>query len=203
MNSSSIFSQPKEYILAEDAASEPLTLSEVKTHLRLDGSDYDDILTPLIKTARQFGEEITGRDFINKTYKCYLDAFPTYCDGRILIKKSKLQSITSIKYYLDDVLTTLDSSIYYITDSPTYASIYLKNNQSYPVTIDERKQAVEITFVAGYGASASSVPQGLKQAMLSHITYLYKNAGDCANDYLQFRELYFPYIIADKLVDFV
>lgn len=205
------FQQPKTYTLVTDSATEPLTLAEVKTHLRIDGTDYDAILEPLIKTVRQLAEKITGRDFINKTWKTYIDCFPSYalapyysnfCDS-IEIKKSKLSSITSIKYYIDDVLTTLSSSIYYITDVDTYSSIYLDSDSSYPAT-DTRKQAVEIIFVSGYGADATFVPEALKQAMLSHITFLYENAGDCVdNGQSQFKSMYLPYIIYQNLVQVI
>ena len=191
--------QPINYILVTDSATEPLTLAEVKTYLRIDGTDYDSILTPLIKTVRQLAEKITGRDFINKTWKTYIDYFPGYCEG-IEIKKSKLQSITDIKYYLSTVLTTLSSAVYYFTDEDTFSSIYLVDGQSYP-TIDVRKQSVVITFVSGYGADATYVPQALKQAMLSHIAFLFENTGDCAdNGEAQFKGMYLAYTVHQNMI---
>lgn len=193
----------KSYILETDAAEEPITLTEVKTALRIDGTDYDSILTPLIKTARQIGEKITGRDFVNKTWKLYMDDFPCADSEGIEIEKSKLQSITSIKYYIDSVLTTLSSSSYYKTNDVNYSSIYLVDGQNYP-NVDDRKQAVEIIFVSGYGASASDVPQAIKQALISMVTALYENAGDCAESsngqMTQFKYLFSGYIIPQKLV---
>lgn len=192
-----IFNQPINYTLVTDATSEPITLNEVRNHLRIDGIDYDAILTPLIKTVRQIAEKTTGRDMINKTWRTYLDCFPSY--NGIEIKKSKLQSITSIKYYINDVLTTQDSNSYYFTDEE-YSSIEIKNSYSW-ASSDERKQAVQITFVAGYGADATFVPQALKQAMLSHVAFLYENAGDCVDSgEAQFKKLYFPYILPQLLV---
>ena len=192
------FKQPINYILQTDSASEAVTLDEVKTYLRIDGTDYDAILTPLIKSVRQLAEKITGRDFINKTWKTYLDYFPS-CE-EIEIKKSKLQSINSIQYYTNGVLTTLASSVYYITDEDSYSSIYLVDGQSYPL-VDCRKQAVEIVFVSGYGASASDVPQALKQAMITHIAYLFENSGDCSDGGESlFKSMYFPYILPQKMV---
>lgn len=191
---------PTNYILVTDAASEPVTLSEVKTYLRIDGTDYDNILTPLITTVRQIAENITGRDFINKTWKTYLDSFPTCYREGIQIKKSKLQSITSLKYYTDEVLTLFDSSNYYVSEEDTYSSIFIKDSASWP-SIDFRKQAIEIIFVSGYGADATYVPQALKQAMLSHIAYLFENTGDCSdNGTSQFKSLYLTYILPQKLV---
>lgn len=191
-------SSPINYILITDSTSEPVTLAEVKTYLRIDGTDFDNILTPLIKTVRQLAEKITGRDFIDKTWKTYLDCFPS---NEIEILKSKLQSITSIKYYKDSVLETFDSSKYYITNSEHYASIYLVDGQDYPGGLDNRKQAVEILFVSGYGADASFVPEALKQAMITHIAYLFENSGDCPdNGESLYKPMYFPYILPQKLV---
>lgn len=136
--------KPINYILVSEIGSEILTLSDIKIHLRLDGSDYDSILTPLIRTSREIGEKITGRDFIEKEWKTYLDAFPvSSCEG-IELRKSKLKSITSIQYYDENnVLQTLSASDYYITEEADYSSIFLKCDKSFPRTYC-RKQAVII-----------------------------------------------------------
>lgn len=185
------------YTVETAAASEPITLTEAKTHLRIDTSDYDSIITPLIATVRQFGEAVTGRDFINKTYKGYLDSFP---HESIEIRKSKLQSITSIRYYINNILTTFSSANYYFTKADnSFSKIFLVDGSTYPST-DNRMQAVEVLFVAGYGADATFVPQGLKQAMLSHLAVLFNNAGDCVADDSQFMALYSPYTLASKFI---
>lgn len=208
---------PTNYILVTDSASEPVTLTEVKTYLRIDGTDYDNILTPLITTARQLAEKITGRDMINKTWKTYLDyfafgAYPSSYTNIVLnsygffesgyaieLAKSKLQSITSIKYLVDDVLTVYDSSNYYITNESDYSSIYLTSSATAP-TVDVKKQAVEIIFVSGYGASSSDVPQALRQAILAHIAYLFNNPDDCdSSGNALANSIYAPYIVTNKL----
>jgi uncharacterized phiE125 gp8 family phage protein len=172
---------PTNYVLSVDAEVAPIALTEVKDHLRICHDDFDDQLIDLIMTATEYGEKITGRDFINKTYITYLDCFPA-CDLPIKIQKSKLQSITSIQYYVNNVLTTLDAGQYYITDEADYATINLFDGNSYPTDEDARKQAVVITFVAGFGAAATDVPEAIRRAMLGHITSLFENPGDCADD---------------------
>jgi len=202
---------PTNYILLTDAATEPLTLAEVKTFLRITTTDYDDIINPLIKTVRQLCEKITGRDMINKTWSTYLDNFscgfypdnfyPFVCnsDYSIGLLKSKLQSITSLEYYIDDVLTTFDATKYYITDEADYAAIYLNKNQSFP-SIDDRRQAVKITFVSGYGVNATFVPEALKEGMKFHISALFDNSGDCSGcDSNLYMKFYSPYIISKLL----
>lgn len=187
----SVFQQPINYILVSEIGSEPLTLNDIQTHLRLDGLDYVCILTPMIKTSRLIGEKITGRDFIEKEWRTYLDYFPT-CEG-IELRKSKLLSITSIQYYDENnVLQTLSSDDYYITQEADYSSIFIKSDKSFPRTYC-RKQAVIITFRTSF----PNFPQDLKQAMLSVCQYLFENTGDCINDgNSQFKSLFFPYIIS-------
>jgi uncharacterized phiE125 gp8 family phage protein len=170
---------PINYILTTDATSEVITLAEIKTFLKIDGTDYDSILTPFIKVSRQIGEKITGHDFVEKEYKTFLDSFP-YCHG-IEIRKSKLKSITSIQYYD-------------FTNDADYSSIYINNDKSFPTTY-ERKQAVIITFKVDY----PNRPEAIKQACLSVCAYLYENAGDCVIDNNSlFKSLFFPYIIPQK-----
>ena len=112
------FSQPINYILVSDFSQLALavSLNDVKTHLRIDFSQEDIYLTNLIRTATQRFENITSRDLITKEYKTFLDNFP-YCNQPIKIKRSKLQSIVSIQYYLDKTLTTFDSSNYYFNET--------------------------------------------------------------------------------------
>ncbi len=186
-----------EYILITPANIEPLTLNEVKTHLRLDGnSSFDSQLTNLIKVAREYCEQITGRDLINKTYRALLNCMPK----KLKIQKSKLQSIISIKYYSEGILQTLHSNEYYITQSNDYALLIINNDLE--LKLDDREQVINIDFVAGYGATADNIPQGIKQAMLSYITYLFENAGDC-NDVGQFESLFTNYKIAENVLFFV
>lgn len=194
------FQQPVNYSLVTGAGSIlPVNLPDVKNWLKVpDRLTVDDnLIISVIKSATSTFEKITGRDLINKTYKTYLDAFPCvnalnyytgtsslalkYNDNGIVLRKSKLQSITSIQYYLDGVLTTWNAVNYYITDLPDYSAIYLVDGKEFPSNVDIRKQAVVINFVAGYGSSNANVPEDIKQALFQFITYLYENRGDCAN----------------------
>jgi hypothetical protein len=171
----------RDYILITPATIEPITLDEVKQKLRLVGNnDFDTELTRMIIVAREMCENITGRDLINKTYK-----------------GSKLKSISSVKYYFNNVLTTLSPSSYYFTNSTDYAKLVFTEN----FTVDNRLQAIEIEFVAGYGTTVNTIPTSLKEAMLSFIDWLFNNSGDCATDgSLMAQSLFNSYIIGNKLM---
>jgi len=186
------FQQPLDYPLVTGANTLVVSLDEAKEALRIvSDTSQDTLITRLVYTATNYFELVTGRDLISKTYKCYLNNFPTgniynssgyfnynqNCGIRIL--RSKLQSITHIKYYVSGVLTTWNSSNYYITDENDYAAIYLTDGSSWPTDADNRMQTIVITFVVGYGAAASDIPFDIKQALLQYIVYLYENRGDC------------------------
>lgn len=168
------------YVLATPAVTTPVTLAEAKEYLRVDSSAEDALITNLINVAVLFCEKYTKRDLINKTYKTYRDNF----SNKIIIKKSKLQSITSIQYYNNsDSLITISPSVYYFTDETDFSSIYLKNNQTWPSDNNiSRLQNIIITFVAGFGPAASDVPADLKQGLLQHIVAMYERRGDCEGE---------------------
>lgn len=134
----------------------------------------DPIVNALIETAREDAENFTKRALITQTWDLNLDTFPTV----IRIPKPPLVSVTHVKYY--DTTGTLQtfSSSSYIVDAPAgpqclEGCISLAPNQSWP-SIQTRKNAVTVRFVAGYGA-ASAVPESIKQAMKLMIGHLYEN----------------------------
>jgi uncharacterized phiE125 gp8 family phage protein len=198
------FIKVNDYTLITGSNKEPITLKEVKAYLKIDGDDLDNDLDLFIDTVTRKAEQITGRDLLIKTYKGYLDCFPCSSSIGIQIQKSKLQSITSIQYLVDGVLTTFDSSNYYITDKQEYAEIWLFDGKTYPTDVDiNRRQAVEITFTAGFGSKSCDIPKDLINAMLAHINLLNENRGDCADEKGLnglITSLYMPYIISKKMV---
>lgn len=190
----------KDYIVVNPSISRPVSLEEVKINSRIDDDSCDAQLLSLIDVATEFGEKITGRDFINKTYKSFLNCFPADSCRSIEIRRTKLQSIVSIKYYLNGILTTFDASKYYITENTDFSRIHLKEGEFW-ATADRRLQSVVITFIAGYGEDACDVPATIKRAILSHVELLKSESGDCDNANgvnKQAIELYSPFVIITK-----
>lgn len=168
---------PKNYVIVSRSTDYPVDLNSIKEQLKLDEDDTseDSYLTSLLLAAISVGELITKRDFYVKTYKTFLDCFPQSCGFEL--RKSPLNSIVFIRYYKNNVLETLDSSLYYFTESNTFSSVLPVNN--WPSNIDSRAQSVQIQFLAGY--SPDNFPADLKVALLQHITSLYENRGDCSS----------------------
>lgn len=176
------FRQPIESILVSSTQELPLVLQDVKNHLRVDFAEDDTYITNLIKTAALRFEKITGRDLITKTYKSFIDIFPVY-NIPIILPRSKIQSVISIQYFLNDVATTYTASNYYFTESNNLSAIYLKEDKQYPTEIDYKKNCIVINYTSGFGATNTSVPFDIKQMLYEYIAFLYKNRGDtCCND---------------------
>ena len=186
------FQQPISSILVSDFSqlALALSLSDVKTHLRVDFNEDDVYLTNLIKTVTLRFEKITNKDLITKTYKTFLDLFPI-SSIPITIPRSKVQSIISIQYYLNNVLTTFDSSNYYFDESNNLSNIYLYENKYFPESIDYRKNCITINYTSGFGSTASSIPFDIKQMLMEYIAYLYKNRGDSSCDNMNIPLGYF------------
>lgn len=165
------------YIVTVDPATLPLTLDEVKTHLRIDLTDssQDTYLTILIKAVTAFAEKYTKRDFITRTYETLRDSF----GNSLVIRRSPFVSVSKVEYLVDDILTTVLTDIYFLTDSNTYPHLSLKVDGVWPTNEDLREQAVKITFTVGYGTDTTDVPESLRIGMLQHIAALYENRGDC------------------------
>lgn len=176
------FRQPIESIFVSSTQELPLVLQDVKNHLRVDFAEDDAYITNLIKTAALRFEKITGRDLITKTYKSFIDIFPVY-NIPIILPRSKIQSVISIQYFLNDVATTYTASNYYFTESNNLSAIYLKEDKQYPTEIDYKKNCIVINYTSGFGATNTSVPFDIKQMLYEYIAFLYKNRGDtCCND---------------------
>ncbi len=166
------------YNVTTPAAGRPLTLAETKDYLKYTASDQDDLINHLIDAATDCGEKYTGRDFINKTYTTFRDTF----HDCFQLRRSRVSSVTSIKYLLNDVLTTVATTVWGFTDVNNYPDIFLKEDKVWPTDVDNVPQAIEIVFVAGYGADDTAIPADVKNAMLAHILFMFENRGDCPSD---------------------
>ena len=152
---------------------EPLTVEQVKDHLRVDGTDQDIWIEERIVAAREYCEGFQNRAYITQTWDLYLDWF-SCGDCCIKIPKPPLVSVTSITY-LDTagVSQTLAASTYKVDTVSELGRIALAYGQSWPSTYDEINTVV-IRFVAGYGAAAA-VPKRVTQAMYLLIGHWFEN----------------------------
>lgn len=157
------------YTISTAPTSYPVSVSEVKQHLRLDHDYEDDWIYQTIAAATDVIQHELDRQILTATWALNMDDFPEY-DEPIFIQKAPLASVTSVQYYdTDNAQQTWSSSLYTVSTSFP-GRICLVEGQSYPDT-KERPDAVTVTFVAG----ASSVPATIQLAMQQLIGLWYDN----------------------------
>lgn len=153
-------------IQVAEPAREPITLGEVKDHLRIDGDEEDALLDTTITTARMHIERIISRPLITQTFDLLLDGFPAWHDCEIAIPRPPLQSITSINYVDFDGAPQLLAASEYQHDigGNDPARLRPAYQKQWPQT-REQLNAVTIRFVAGYGDIEAKVPKPIIHAL--------------------------------------
>lgn len=160
--------------LVTDAVIEPVTVSEVKNHLRVTDNSEDALIAGLITSARKYVEQVTRRSLINQTWRLYIDDFPN--SDSIELPFPPLVSVTHVKYYDENnTLQTLSGSIYQTDNRSTPGEIELTASGAWPATADEKVNAVEIEYIAGYGSSASAVPSPIRLAITHLVSHWFEN----------------------------
>lgn len=153
------------------AATEPVTLAEVKTRLRIDGSTDDAGVTRLISAATQFAQNVTRRVFVTQTWALILDGFPC---GSISLPLPPLQTVDEITYVdADGVTQTLATSEYVVDKAGLIGQVHRAFETEWPTT-RYQPMAVRIEFTAGYGAAAA-VPADLVSALMLLVAHWDQN----------------------------
>jgi uncharacterized phiE125 gp8 family phage protein len=186
-------------VLTSAPASEPVTATELRTHLRTDSTELPDAeANALITDARTEIENMTGLAFLTQSWRLAIDQWPAggeaWWDGvremsiselyrtsviqTLTLPRWPLQSITSVTVYDEDsnatsinVANTFDVDVY-----QTPGRMTLKRGQTWPVAL-RANNAIEIVYVAGY-TSASTVPITMKRAVRQLAAFMYSHRGD-------------------------
>jgi uncharacterized phiE125 gp8 family phage protein len=170
-------------------SAEPLTVDEMRTYLRIDGTDEDATITALIAGARDWCESFTRRALIERTVDVVLDRFPPASKLKpkreIVLPFGRAQSVTAI-YYTDtagvqQTLTGPDASpagtAFQQDLSDDYHGVIAPGyGLDWPDTRDVIG-AVKVRCTVGYG-TASDIPAQLRDAMRFRIASLYEGRGE-------------------------
>lgn len=161
--------------------SEPVTLAEVKAHLRVDFADDDTLLSSMITAARQIIEDYCHISLVQKTITLTLEAsdkpkslFVQPWQVREQFNSFELpygpvksvSSVTSIASDGTSVISCVLNSDYYLTGT-SFKTIKIINN--FPNNI--------LVYIVGY----TILPGPLKLAVLNEIAYRYESRGDPQN----------------------
>jgi len=163
--------------LATDAASEPITAAQAKTHCVIDTDDDDTYIAILIKAARQQVEDDSDRAILNQTWKIYCDDFPASSSEPLYMPRSPLVSVTSIKYTdTNGDQQTWDSDEYDVDIYTEPARIIPAYGYTWPSSRGDASNVI-IESVHGYGAAigdATLLPSNALMAMYMLIAHWYE-----------------------------
>jgi uncharacterized phiE125 gp8 family phage protein len=152
---------------------EPLSLEEVKLHLRVDHTEEDTLIYRLLKMARETAEKDYDLALITQSLQYRLDDWPE--DEPFYLPKPPLQSITSIGYYdTAGVAQTILASNYELDIYSQPGRVRPIPDYSWP-DVQDKLNAITIEYKAGFGATASTVPEELRQALLLLIGNYYEH----------------------------
>jgi uncharacterized phiE125 gp8 family phage protein len=191
--------QQRGSVLVTAPATEPVTATELRTHLRVDSTELPDAESnALIAESRQMIEETIGLAFISQSWRLSLDRWPggaeAWWDGvrqmaiselyapsymtSVQLPRWPLASITTVTVFDEDsnsqtvtVADTFDVDTYQIPGRMT-----LKRGSTWPIAL-RANNAIQIVYVAGY-ANAAAVPATMKRALKQLAAFLYTNRGD-------------------------
>lgn len=142
---------------------EPLTNEEVKAYLKLSSDEEDSFLPFLIKAARAHVESVTGRSLLKQVWT--LEIKPPYPASSPLVSlKGPELEIRLPKPPLIEVLS-IEAGTKPILFKTTGHTLQLPNQLW--------DQDLKVTFSAGYGDNAESLPPDLKLATLMASRFFY------------------------------
>lgn len=158
----------------------PVTLEQVRYHLRNEDLHFDDaLLTAYIRAAAGYVERVYGLALLTQTIKQYHSEFPCGSDTPLLLRIAPLVSITSI-VYTDSagVSQTWTASQYTSGRLDLGGFVVPAIGYTWPGSVASLPNAVTVTYQAGFGAKPSTLPAPITQAILLMVGDMYSRRED-------------------------
>jgi uncharacterized phiE125 gp8 family phage protein len=157
-------------VVTEQASTELVSTEQAKEWCRVLNSDHDTLIPFLVKSAREYVENYTGRALLERTYEDRRARFPA---SRVInLENPPLRDVESVQYVLDGQTLTLSEDCYTVDEFSTPGRIVLKDSQTWPST-DCVPNAVIITYTAGYDNNEESEERlKIPQTLLLGIKFL-------------------------------
>lgn len=209
------FNRKSAYVTASND-SPAISTADMKSFLRVDGTADDALIASYVTAATEAVKQYTRRAILTETLVFKADGFTdASADDRLMalgpgvhtasvphilgggdwmdVPFPPLQSVTSVVTYDRDNTSSTYSAGRYEVDLQS-GRIYLNEGEVWPSNLRAR-DAVEITYVAGYGSG--SIPAPILQAIRLYVEGMYE--GTCAGLSGEAMRLLAPYRLMDGL----
>ena len=148
---------------------EPLTVAECRAFLRLDHTAEDDLITGLIRAAREEVERHAGLALIDQDWRLVLDGWPP--GGVAHLRRHPVCEVLSVTIYDEEGAASLaDPADYQLDGLSRPARLFMRE----PARPGLAMNGIEVDFRAGFGASGVDVPDLLKRAMTLLVSHWYE-----------------------------
>lgn len=208
------FNRKSVYVTASND-SPAISTATMKTFLRVDTSDDDTVIAAYVTTATEAIKQYLRLALLTETFVLKADGFAyAGADDRLLalgpgvhtasvpyvlgggetldLPFPPLQSVTSVVTYDRGNNSSTFSNTKYQVDLQS-GRIYLNEGETWPTDL-RAQDAVQVTYVAGYGSG--SIPAPILQAIRSYVEQLYDG---CEGMTDEIKRLLAPYRRADEL----
>jgi uncharacterized phiE125 gp8 family phage protein len=160
------------YALIQPPSAEPLTLADLKAHIRIEGDDEDALLASLIRVAREHLERVTGLALISQGWRLYLDCWPE--NGPLEIARGPVLAVDAVRAFDELGEESAVALTGHVLDGVRRpARLWLRERPA----ARQAMNGIEVDFTAGFGESGADVPDTLKRATLVHAAHMYEFRG--------------------------
>ena len=150
----------------------PTSVAEAKAAAHVDGTGDDAYFGILVSAAARYFEKETTFALINRIVTSVLPYWPR--SRAIHLPHPPLSSLTSIVYTLAATGPTLADTNYVVDIASWPGRAILKNGVEWP-TDELHPPGITLTYVAGFGAAGSNVPDDIRSCLLQITTSWYEN----------------------------
>jgi uncharacterized phiE125 gp8 family phage protein len=162
-------------ILIGGPAVEPVSLAEMRAHLRLDHDAEDDLVAGLTKAARLMVEACSRKILVEQHWRVVLDRWPR--DGVLVLPLAPLIAVDRVRVAdAEGVETDLPAASYdadLLSDPPRLVV-------AAPPEPGRPRRGIAIDLRAGFGAAPEDVPAPLRLAVKILAARWFENRGDIA-----------------------
>ena len=167
--------------LVSESTTEPVTVAELKTYLRMESTDStaeDGLLGSYITVARKQAEHLTRRSLVAATWQIRFDDFLNSTQIIELPKPPISTASTNVTVtYIEDTTagnsTTVGSTVYTVDFYSEPGRIYPAYDNEWPDSIRDQKNAITVQFVSGY--STTNIPQPIVQWIKMRALDMFEN----------------------------
>ena len=158
-------------VLTSAPAQEPVTVSEAKAHLRVDGEAEDALIASLILTSRLHIESALGLALITQSWRVTYDRWPEA--PQIELPLHPLQSVDEVRVIDPAGDATVVSASQYLVDIASQPPRLIRRTAI--AVPGQPARGIEIDFTAGFGDDPDDVPAPIRQALLLLVAHWYEH----------------------------